>query len=195
MYPPKFGKPSSVNIHTLTTNLNFFSGAWFVSTAGTPTVRVVAKLLGRKPLTLIDEQEADKDRGEFAIDAKTVGTYSFCFENAEPQEQDSKILTFSIDVVTNTNTRGDDQVAKPEHVKQIVESTKDLKATIASLQTELEVILLRFSAQAESQDFVEQRVSWFTLMESFFILIMACGQIYYVRRLVNGKGAVNRLWV
>ncbi|KAH9257727.1 hypothetical protein BASA81_004185 [Batrachochytrium salamandrivorans] len=192
-------------------------GAWFVSTAGTATIHATVKRLGprkprRKPKQqededdddeededdgsewLLDQEVENKDNDKFEIVAKTLGVYSFCFENPYPNEDESKVLTFSIDVEPASTTKhgsSGNGAAKAEHIIHITETTRDLESTIESLQTELEVILLRFSAQAESQDFTEQRVTVFTAVETLVLLVVTLGQVYYVRRLVNG----NRLWV
>lgn len=141
---------------------------------------------------LLDQQVEDKDSDKFELMAKTPGVYSFCFENPYPNEDESKVLTFSIDVeLASASAGGGSGAAKAEHIIHITETTRDLESTIESLQTELEVILLRFSAQAESQDFAEQRVAVFTAGKTLVLLVVTLGQVYYVRRLVNG----NRLWV
>jgi hypothetical protein len=163
-------------------------GAWFTTAESTPDLLVKVKHAGGKA---VYEETHSTDTGGFTITADTSGTYSYCFKVMSYATD--VVVTFAVDVSTaNKPTQeGGSTAVKPEHIYPLQRSATNLYNYLQSLESELEVILLRIDRHVQTQDSTELRVSLLTFVETLAIAIITAFQIYYVRRLVNK----SRQWV
>jgi hypothetical protein len=165
-------------------------GAWFTTAESTPDLLVKVRMAKGKE-TVIYEETHSTDTGGFTVTADLPGTYAYCFK-IESYATDV-VVTFAVDVSSphKPTKEGGSSAVKPEHIYPLQRSATNLYNYLRSLESELEVILLRIDRHVQTQDSTELRVSLLTFVETLAIAIITAFQIYYVRRLVNK----SRQWV
>ena len=146
-----------------------------------------------------------QEEGGFTVAAETYGTYvslqmrrfgakvylteflprtqSFCFDDARKGAED-KIVTFALHIGQGKKAKS--HITK-NHIVPLQRTVSELAKTLRSLQSQLEIILLRVERHVATQDSIEGRVNWYTLIETIAIVAVAVLHVTYIRRLVNRK--------
>lgn len=164
--------------------------AYFVSSGGSLNINFRCRyhsLDSAKPEIL----KAVADQSEFVVNLRlrNKGQHSFCFKNDERNSQ-QKLLTFAINLDANNEHAKRKLHARDSHFTSLSENTRELRTILKQLEAEQTFLKDRTTRHLMTQDSTEWRVTYYTIFESVFIILVAVVQVAYVQRLIN-----QRRWV
>ena len=140
-------------------------GAYFVSSADSGTISLEVKR-ENTPIKSVSRQS----QAVFSINADKAGTYSFCFYATAPSET----VTFAIHV----GVRVVEHVRR-DHLTPLESSIRSMHRATGQLIGEQNFLVIRTKAHMETQDAMESRVAWYTLLETLFMGAVTACQVYY----------------
>mmetsp|Transcript_19968 Transcript_19968/g.39215 ORF Transcript_19968/g.39215 Transcript_19968/m.39215 type:complete len:299 (+) Transcript_19968:118-1014(+) len=158
--------------------------AFFVASGGSQKVDVrVAK---------VSEGGRGREKSLHAVSGKTEGSYEgvvseqgeykFCFANPSGQR---KHVTFALHVGVHKR-----EIAKGAEITPLEEALRAAHHDLNDLVAEQNFIVTRVRRHMLTEDAIEWKVSFYTVLESAFMLGVTLGQIFYIQRLIY-----QRQWV
>ena len=155
-------------------------GAYFVSHGDKMDLFVIVKHFDEHKVQTEILRRSSIGDGVFSFIAKVKGEYEICFGHGV-----GKGITFAIHVGVRKR-----EPVTSSHVASLQDTLNDCRHILDDLVSEQNFLLSKTSMHMETQDDIESRVAWLTILESVFILCVTLAQIYFIRRMIN-----NRQWV
>jgi len=159
-------------------------GAYFVVSGSSQEVDVEVALVKNANRGLEDVliRHSGRNEGTFNTLAQTPGQYKMCFQNPSRAR---KQVTFALHVGVRKR-----EVARGHEISPLEDSIRSTHHDLKDLVSEQNFLITRIRRHMLTEDSIEFRVSFFTILESAFMLIVTLAQVFYVQRLIN-----NRQWV
>eukprot|EP01122_Echinamoeba_exundans_P003795 TRINITY_DN13854_c0_g1_i1.p1 TRINITY_DN13854_c0_g1~~TRINITY_DN13854_c0_g1_i1.p1 ORF type:complete len:214 (+),score=38.12 TRINITY_DN13854_c0_g1_i1:22-642(+) len=122
-----------------------------------------------------------RDEGKWKYTVQQTGTYGICFNNEMAR---FTVKTISFDWKT---TKAGQQATTSEDLTPMQQALQRISSAIDTLQVEQNYFHVREIVHRNTAESTNGRVRWWSIIESTILVLMAVGQIYYIRRIVDSK--------
>ncbi|GBG34379.1 Transmembrane emp24 domain-containing protein [Hondaea fermentalgiana] len=161
--------------------------AYFVASGNSQKVNVRVAHTGRKGdahggQEKVLHEQTGKTEGTFSTIVREAREYKFCFSNPSGQK---KHVTFALHVGVRKR-----EVAKGAEITPLEEAIRAAHHDLNDLVAEQNFIVSRVRRHMLTEDSIEFKVSFYTIVESTIMLGITLAQVFYVQRLIN-----QRAWV
>jgi len=124
-----------------------------------------------------------ESEGRVEFTAEEDGEYSFCFHNPYTAVE----VSFWVNI---ENDFGLSDVIKQEHVNEMVYAVERLNSLVAAAKIDLASFKAREARHRGTAESNRRRVTFWATVECILIVLVACAQIYRIRKLFENKRAV-----
>lgn len=128
--------------------------------------------------------------GKYTFAAPTPGIYTTCFNN-EKSSMTPKVVMFSIDIL-ETPKSGQPGAPKEEEIghTKLEDMIRELSGTLTAVKHEQEYMHVRDKIHRSINESTNGRVVIWSVFEALILVLMAVGQIYYLKRFFEIKRVV-----
>ncbi|EGC34568.1 emp24/gp25L/p24 family protein [Dictyostelium purpureum] len=116
-------------------------------------------------------------KGKYSFTAGESGAYKVCFNN-EMSRFTAKVVTFSWDSEENAEK----DAAKGDSITPMDQSVQKIERVLQSVIYEQKKLRFREQSNRDTSESTNARVVWWTIAEVVVLVVMAIGQIWYLRK-------------
>lgn len=128
--------------------------------------------------------------GKYTFAAPSGGIYTTCFNN-EKSSMTPKVVMFSIDIL-ETPKSAQSGAPKEEEIghTKLEDMIRELSGTLTAVKHEQEYMHVRDKIHRSINESTNGRVVIWSIFEALILVLMAVGQIYYLKRFFEIKRVV-----
>ncbi|EPY49768.1 COPII-coated vesicle component Emp24 [Schizosaccharomyces cryophilus OY26] len=135
------------------------------------------------PLNQLMQKEEPSSMSQYSFTVKNPGKYTYCFEN-DAFDNEAKEVLFNVHGIIYVSDE-DLEANNP-----LIGKVRKLQDTISQVKFEQEYILARERVHRNTAESTNDRVKWWSILQTV-ILLSVCGfQIIYLKRLFEVKRVV-----
>eukprot|EP01116_Phalansterium_solitarium_P013884 TRINITY_DN31334_c0_g1_i1.p1 TRINITY_DN31334_c0_g1~~TRINITY_DN31334_c0_g1_i1.p1 ORF type:complete len:204 (+),score=39.08 TRINITY_DN31334_c0_g1_i1:91-702(+) len=123
------------------------------------------------------------ENGQYSFTAKVPGSYQFCWNN-EMTRWTAKVVQFEITV----GATEDSPFITHDALTPMAESIYKIDSILEKIEADQMYLKIREQRHRDTAESTNERVMWYSIFESFVLISLALGQVYYLRKLFNVKG-------
>ncbi|XP_050441788.1 transmembrane emp24 domain-containing protein 2-like [Adelges cooleyi] len=130
--------------------------------------------------------------GKFAFAAAKKGAYTYCFSN-QMSTMTPKVVLFNMEITEpqqaklEHEVKGDEQEGEHEKLESML---RNLGSALTSVKHEQEYMNVRDRNHRAINESTNKRVVMWSFFESFVLLSMTIGQVYYLKRFFEVRRVV-----
>jgi len=136
------------------------------------------------PMTVPMYSLSRKDTGTHSFTANTDGRYTYCFSN-EMSTVSGKTVSFNVHGIMYVEDDG--------HTAPIEKEIRSLSLALEAVKDEQEYIVVRERLHRNTAESTNDRVKYWSLLQSIFLIAVCAWQVCYLRRFFEAKGGGRRL--
>jgi len=125
------------------------------------------------------------ETSEYVFVANTPGPYQVCWNN-EMARWTAKVVQFDIHLGESSAT---DPLTK-QTLSPMEESVKRIGQSLDAVTTDQRFLRLREQSHRDTAESTNTRVLWYSILESFLLIGISLGQVYYLRKFFEIKRVV-----
>ncbi|CAK1541616.1 unnamed protein product [Leptosia nina] len=118
--------------------------------------------------------------GMYTFAAPTSGRYTYCFSN-QMSTMTPKVVMFNFEVGDAPTKKTGEKDDEANHNK-LEDMIKELGTTLKTVKHEQEYMQVRDRIHRDINENTNSRVVMWSIFEACVLLLMTCGQVYYLKR-------------
>ena len=138
--------------------------------------------------------EEGADKGSWKITTRHGGDYAFCFYSRMVpgvRATEGMKRTINFDLRTGGETQDYDQMATAEHMKPMEVNLRIMEDTIRTIHTEYQYYKEREREMRDTNEHVNARVFWATLIVMILITLFAVWQVRHLKGYFRRKRVID----
>jgi len=134
------------------------------------------------------------ETSQFEFMSRTPGPHSICFNN-EMSRWTAKFVEFEIEIDGKKEFYSDkksqqEEFLTPGVLTPVEHSLGEIDRALETIRVDLMYLRGRESAHRDTAESTNERVLWYSVIESLVLVTISLGQVYYLRKFFEVKRAI-----